>query len=225
MVVTTESFLPNMGGLERNTFTLATALAKLGHEVTVLTATLETTGPEETAFPFKVVRGMGLGNCFSAIGGGDLIFVNAGISLKACLVAFFLGKKYIPIYAHHGLFVVDDPGFLGKIRRWLRKSLAQKAAASILLSRFSKDQLERLLPAGRALILPNPIDGELEKAAAGLPAGQAEKVFDLFFAGRLVRGKGIFVLVDALKMLRPGLCLKVAIAGEGPEGDEFFLPG
>jgi glycosyltransferase involved in cell wall biosynthesis len=48
-----------------------------------------------------------------------------------------------------------------------------------------------------------------------------DKEYDLLFAGRLIDGKGIFHLLDALKILHPHLPLRVAFAGEGEEKDRL----
>jgi glycosyltransferase involved in cell wall biosynthesis len=52
-------------------------------------------------------------------------------------------------------------------------------------------------------------------------AGKAQDRSYLLFAGRIIEGKGIFVLTDALALLDGSLDLTVIIAGEGTDEDEM----
>ena len=78
ILVFSENFFPDMGGLERNTFTLASTLSTLGHDVTVLTGTLRS---DNETYPFKVVRSKSKVEFISVIKKTDLIFINGGIEI------------------------------------------------------------------------------------------------------------------------------------------------
>jgi glycosyltransferase involved in cell wall biosynthesis len=209
ILVYTQNFLPDMGGLERNTFTLACALTKMGHDVTVLTETL---AEDSTVFPFKTVRSHRRSTQFNCVKNADLIFINGGLSMKICALAWLLSKKYVPIYQTTNLYKRDNTsGLADKFREYI----AQKATMSVTVSHHAKMVLKEWLPNHSVAALPNPIDVELEQIAA--KKGPLSKIHDLLFAGRLIDGKGIFHLIDALKSLKKRLNLSVAFAGEGED--------
>ena len=217
ILVFSENFFPDMGGLERNTFTLASTLSALGHETTVLTGTLRT---DDAVYPFDVVRSKDLGTYFSTIQKTDLIFINGGIALKICLFALLLGKKYMPIYITYNSYLSDNQGFKARLNTGLRKYLASKATLNITLSDYTKTLLQTKTPNHAVEILLNPIDGELERIAAEKKRFKIEKTHDILFAGRLIEGKGIFILIEALAKIK--MPLNVAFAGEGDDKDRLL---
>lgn len=209
ILVYTRNFLPDMGGLERNTLTLATALTEMGHDVTVLT---ETMGEDERAFPFRTVRSRSRQAFFSEIKRADFVFVNGGLAMKICAICLFLGKKYVPIYQMSSLYLRDRMSFFSKKTR---RFMAGRARMSVTVSHHAKGLLGQMLPGHTVAALPNPIDGELVRIAEKKAGLAVEKTYDLLFVGRLIDGKGIFDLIDAVANLRPRLDLKVAFAGDG----------
>jgi glycosyltransferase involved in cell wall biosynthesis len=209
ILIYTESFFPDMGGLERNTYTLATTLAKLGHETTVLTKTLKSDG---IIYPFEVVRSHQYKAFFNAIKQTDLVFINGGISLKICGISLLLHKKYAIIYANSNLYIRENDRLGTKMRQFL----AEKAALNIALSDYAKNRLKALLRNQKVEKLLNPIDGKLEQIAANKLQNKPNKIYDILFAGRIIEGKGIFILIDALAAIKPIFKnLKIAFAGEG----------
>ena len=212
VLVFSENFFPDMGGLERNTFTLASTLSALGHDVTVLTGTLRT---DSEMYPFKVVRSKSKGTYWSVIKATDLIFINGGIALKVCLAALMMRKKYLPIYIMYNSYLSEQQGFVANINRRLRQFLASKATMNITLSQYTKELLQSLSPHHTVEILLNPIDGELERIAAQKNGMAKHKKYDILFAGRMIEGKGIFILIDAMSKLNAAVPLSLAFAGEG----------
>src|SRR5688572_15265405 len=79
ILVYSRNFLPDLGGLERNTLTLAASLTKLGHETVVLTETLDDDGAPHL---FKTIRSRGRMTLLKAVMGSDLVFINGGVSMK-----------------------------------------------------------------------------------------------------------------------------------------------
>lgn len=219
ILVFSENFFPDMGGLERNTFTLASTLSELGHEVTVLTGTLKT---DDEIYPFKVVRSKSQSTYWAVIKETDLIFINGGIALKVCLAALVLRKKYLPIYIMYNTYLSEKQGFVANLNRVLREYLASKAKLNITLSQYTKELLQSLSPKHAVEILLNPIDGELERIAAQKNGMVKHKIHDLLFAGRMIEGKGIFILIDAIAELKSVRNLKVAFAGEGDDKDALL---
>jgi glycosyltransferase involved in cell wall biosynthesis len=216
ILIYTESFFPDMGGLERNTYTIATTLAASGHAVTVLTGTLKT---EETRYPFDVVRSRKYAVFFAEIRQTDLIFINGGISMKICVLALLLRKKYMILYANSNLYLRESDRFGTQIRKFL----AEKAALNIALSDYAKNRLKALLNNQKVEKLLNPIDGKLEQIAANKLQNKPNKIYDILFAGRMIEGKGIFILIDALASIKSTLKdLKIAFAGEGEHTEKLI---
>ncbi|MFM2168265.1 MAG: hypothetical protein RIS79_2636 [Verrucomicrobiota bacterium] len=207
ILVHTRTFFPVMGGLERNTFTLCRLLAEWGHAVTLVTETME---EDSRDFSFRVLRTSSQAQIVREVLKADLVLMNGGVSVKVCLPALLVGKRYAPIYQSSDLFVRENDRGPGA---WVRSFLAARATLHVTVSRFAKDRLEKLLPGKKCFAVPNPIDAELLHLVEGSAA--EEKQFDLLFAGRLIDGKGIFHLLEALGMLRDRLTLRVAFAGEG----------
>lgn len=206
-----------MGGLERNTFTLASSLAKMGHETKVLTETLDEDGG--AAYPFATVRSSSPGAFFGCVRWADLVFVNGGLSMKVCTISRFLGRRYVPIYQMSTLFEREGAGWFSKRARAF---MAAGAGMSLTVSHYAKTVLEGLLPGHEVVALPNPIDGELEQIVAQKKGLAADKSYDLLFAGRLIDGKGIFHLLEAVSKLRPSHELTVAFAGDGADRDRLL---
>jgi glycosyltransferase involved in cell wall biosynthesis len=216
ILIYTESFFPDMGGLERNTYTIATTLVALGHTVTVLTGTLKT---DDASYPFDVVRSRNYPAFFSAIRQTDLIFINGGISMKICGLALLLFKKYMILYANSNLYLRENDRFGTRIRKFL----AEKAALNIALSDYAKNRLKALLNNQKVEKLLNPIDGKLEQIAADKLNNKPNKIYDILFAGRMIEGKGIFILIDALASIKSTLKdLKIAFAGEGEHTEKLI---
>ncbi len=215
IVVFTESFFPNLGGLERNTFTIASALTTLGHETTVLTVTTQTDG---IVYPFKVIRTNNYRAFYNVILKSDLVFINGGVSAKICAIALLLQKKYMLLYANSTFYVRENKPVSTLLRKWI----AEKAFLNIALSDFAKQHLKKLLKNKRVEKLQNPIDGKLEMIADAKNRSKPDKKYDILFAGRIIEGKGIFLLIDALEKLQNQMRqFQVAFAGDGEHLDQL----
>lgn len=217
VLIWSQNFLPDLGGLERNSFTLALTLSRAGYEVRVLTTTLT---PEVPAFPFPTVRSRRMIDMLRCVAWADLVFTNGGLTLKVCTLALLLGKPFVPVYQTSEVFLREGAGGLAmQLRKWL----AGSARMSATVSHHAKVVLEGLLPGHRVVALPNPIDPELGAAAERLRAGEPlPKVHDLLFSGRMIDGKGIFHLVDVVAALRPKLDLSLAFAGDGEHKERLL---
>lgn len=209
ILVYTRTFFPCMGGLERNTFTLCRLLHSWGHSVALLTETME---EDDRDFPFRVIRTNGQMEIIRQIRQADLVVTNGGIAVKLCFPAWFFRKRYVPIYQSSDLYLRKHDRFLpARIRAFL----ASKATASVTVSQFAQRRHQALLPANKCFAVPNPIDAELLQILESCEP--QDKELDLLYAGRLIEGKGIFLLLEALEKLRDRISLRVAFAGEGPD--------
>jgi glycosyltransferase involved in cell wall biosynthesis len=88
------------------------------------------------------------------------------------------------------------------------RGLYDRVDAFVAPSAFLRDRVvEGGLPAGRVRVLPNPV-----VAAAAPRTGRAEPPA-VVYAGRLVAEKGVDTLLDAARLLPPGV--RVGLAGSG----------
>jgi glycosyltransferase involved in cell wall biosynthesis len=118
---------------------------------------------------------------------------------------------------HGVLLQYEARGRLSRtLRRVDRLLAARTLTAEVAVSSFMRAHCERVPHARVLKTIPNGVDVQRFKPSAARPNG--ETVFG--FAGRLVPGKGIEVLLDAFAALPAG---RLRIAGDGPLIAELAL--
>ena len=134
-------------------------------------------------------------------------------------VARLLGSRVL-LQLHGGSLrtLCAPPGMRGLVRR-----MYSAPDALVSLASSEKQELEALGVAARLSIIPNGID---VSQYGGAPAERAHggQVRRLAFMGRLVRPKGIFEAMEAVRLLRSESGfrdLELWIAGSGPARDEI----
>jgi glycosyltransferase involved in cell wall biosynthesis len=99
----------------------------------------------------------------------------------------------------------------------MSRFLARRAAMVLLLSSEEVGQWEAVWPGGRYRVATNAFDPGTSEAVTFASHASTDGPFELLFAGRLIREKGIFDLLEALARMRTRERTHVTIAGEGPE--------
>ncbi|MCS4199751.1 glycosyltransferase family 4 protein [Salinibacter ruber] len=218
IAVYSKPFFPQMGGLERNTLTLCSALTDLGHEICLIT---ETASTEEKSYSFPVVRTRSPYRIYDQLGGTDLLITNGGnVPLWAVVPAVARGLPYGMIYHGFRGFENEEYGVVNRLKNELRKSLAQKARVNVFTSTHSKEITN--VPEERAHVLLNPVDKRMmELYKEGTERGGSNKDAPFLFAGRLIEGKGILLLAEALKRLDGDQEFELIVAGEGRDEERF----
>lgn len=211
ILVFTESYLPSVGGLENNTLLLCQTLNKLGHLVTLIT-------PQKNALSntdFSVISSSNLFKYFKYVWDSDLIIINGGVSFKAILPSLFFNKAYLIIYQMASLFThIHNSSFKLKIANKLRKYLANKAKQNIGVSRYSFEVLTQIFSSDKSALLINPANPIFNPKEVKIKEYAG---FNCLFAGRLIEGKGLKLLIEAIESLRKeGLIFNLHIIGEGP---------
>jgi len=212
ILVFTENYLPSVGGLENNTVLLCSTLTKLGYLVTLLT-------PQKQALEsleYAVIESKNYNQYFHYIKANDLVIVNGGIAFKVIIPSLILNRPYLVIYQMASLFKqIHFNSLKIKLTNWIRKWLAKKARLNIAVSHYSYQELKHNFGEKKSQILINPANPIFNNNE---PKEQNKLNFDCLFAGRLIEGKGIRLLIKAIEILRlEKLPFNLHIIGEGPE--------
>ena len=189
------AYHPSVGGTETVSALLAEQFRHRGHAVELVTCTAGD-GVDPTGLP--VERRPRAARLFSLVRWADVVFHN-NISLRLGWPLALLPRPWV--VAHHTW--IPRHGIAARLKR-----LVLRRARHIAPSRALAADLG--VP---CTVIPNPY-------ATGTFGPRPGRVRDreLLFVGRLVREKGVDLLVDALARLRQrGRALRLTIVGEGPE--------
>lgn len=256
------AYYPHTGGIEETTRRLALEFQRRGHRALVVTnrwpkgtlprehlggvevrrLRLELPGRTPRAMagfaavaPHSAFEFLRLSAAFRP----DLVHVH-GAGPNAVYVAFLRRLIGTPVvFSAHGEFRNDAHEAFERSRalRWALRTLLRRAAAVTAPSQVVLDELaDEFVLAAPASVVPNAVDLS-EFAGERSSAPHADGY--LFAAGRLVRQKGLDLLLRAYAGVRPQLGRRrLVIAGEGPEradlarlasglglGDSVSFPG
>jgi len=234
---------PNViGGLSRHVFGLSTHLAKMGHEVHVVTAGAGTLSSFEKmngvnvhrvkpinnhdnhflswiaglnlAMAFKAEQ-LAKGITFSLIHAHDWLVGVAAISLRGLLAVPLLSTIHA---TEHG----RNNGIYNQMQQFIHdkeKQLVSESDQIIVCSEFMKEELISLFSAKdeKILIIPNGIEPLAENSTSGeiLPELRGKKY--IFSIGRIVEEKGFETIIKAgVISKKKNQEITFVIAGKGP---------
>lgn len=185
ILVSSNRFAPEIGGIETCTELLAREWIKVGHQVTILT-TSKSENPEVDDKGFRVFRNPSPWILLKLLEEADVYFHN-NISLKTAWPLILIQKPWfvtteIWIQGVNGEIRIRD-----RLKRWIIG-----LASNIHISKAMKDHVTKPGP-----IVGNPYDRQKFRVMDGVKRSK-----DLVFLGRLVSDKGCDVLIDALKNLK-----------------------
>jgi glycosyltransferase involved in cell wall biosynthesis len=199
ILLSSHFFHPSVGGIEEVSRILASEFIRAGHEVQVITETVES---DDTSFPFIVHRHPGPLVLLRLVKWCDVFFHN-NISLRTAWPLLFKRRPWV--VAHHTWLARVD-GAIG----W-RDRLKQRVvscAKNIAVSNAVREQI-----AAPAVVIGNPYRDDLFRCDPGIVRDR-----ELVFLGRLVYDKGADLLFQSLAHLRErGLTPRLTIVGKGPE--------
>ena len=96
------------------------------------------------------------------------------------------------------------------VRWWIRRTL-ERSSTVVVLSEGWRATIQRLAPAARIEVVPNPVEVPAEPVP---PGGAARR--HVLYLGRSARTKGTYDLVDAVARLAPDFPdLRLTVAGDG----------
>lgn len=238
-------FRPSVGGVERVVESLAQGFAERGHQVTVATAT-PATGADDAGLPYRVVRQPGAFTLSRLVLRHEVTHL-AGPALMPMFLAWLLRRPTV-IEHHvyqavcpNGLLLLPStlevcPGHfqagehrqcrlcnrnLGRLaswRLWLtafpRLWLSRSASANVAITGHVQRRLR--LPHSRVIyygVSPAPA-----KENTGGPGAAHAAPVCFAYVGRLVREKGLPLLIEAAARLKnEGHSFRLRFIGDGPE--------
>jgi len=115
---------------------------------------------------------------------------------------------------------IGRAGFFGKLVEKLVSKISDK---NIAVSDWTKKRLEILgVPEKNITVIPNGIDFnrilEIEPEGGQTSAGLESKIYDIIFAGRLIKEKNVDVLIKAVALFKADFPeIRCCIVGDGPE--------
>ena len=136
-------------------------------------------------------------------------------------------KKTPAIFTWHEVWGDYWYEYLGKRQGFfglaIESAVAKISGNNIAVSAWTKDRLEALgVKDSEIAVLPNGVDlkfiSEIKPAGQSLSGNSGGKIYDIIFAGRLIKDKNVDVLIKAVSLLKrdfPEFCC--CIVGDGPE--------
>jgi glycosyltransferase involved in cell wall biosynthesis len=226
-------FLPSLGGIEVVSATLASQLVALGHEVSVMTTTINSQ-PDD--LPYQVYRNPSLIEKLKLIATHQLIHSN-GASMALFYYAKLLGKPFMWTHGGYQLSCIDGLGWVDgepaplrpiesikfhykkqglkfaaiqSIKLLLRRIAGNWVHANVAITQWVANR--QPLPRQTVIYNPFPLHHFMQ-----IPR-DSEKKYDFIYVGRLVSEKGVPDLIlafEKLLSLNPSKTLKLAIVGDG----------
>jgi glycosyltransferase involved in cell wall biosynthesis len=226
-------FHPHAGGVESHVRSLATELARQGHDVTVVTSRYRRDLPvTEQIDGYRIVRTRSLGVLFNTpldVGTGpalrglaaDVVHLHYPPPLTSFFATQALSGSRVPICLtyHCDLFLAGAAGrvIAGAYERTLLPPTLSRVDR-IVVHTQSYGTTSAMLRGRELEVIPSVVD--LERFRPGLDASRARAALHLqgkrvvAFTGRLVPHKGVDVLLQALRELPDDVHL--VVVGRGP---------
>lgn len=207
ILLNSSSFDPNIGGIEGVSSLLSMEFVRLGHQVKVVTQTSE---PSERSFPFEVIRRPSPQKLIRLLDWADLYWQNH-VSLLAAWPLLFIHRPWVVtqqtwLSSGAGFNAWTSQALKGRLKRFL----LSRFATTVAISKAIAEEVPRTLH-----IIGNPYDDATFRFM-----GDAERVNDLIYVGRLVSDKGVQQLLEALALLkRRSYHFHLTVVGIGPEGE------
>lgn len=227
-------FAPTIGGLERLTEMTACRLTEAGHEVTVVTDTLDPEG-RAPGLPFRVERRPGLRRLARLVGEADVIHLN---TFSPSLTLMALARRRPVTWQHIDFDTLTPRGICHaygepcvfsprRCYSCLRQDHSRARTLSSIGSLFAKRAAVHLVRfnllstsyAQQRMRLPRPrfLSFGIDLGRFAPRARRPHTGLKVFFTARHVPAKGCDVLIRALARCRDaGLDFKARVGGDGP---------
>lgn len=132
------------------------------------------------------------------------------------LLFHWLKKRKIPffVYEHCDVYeAYNQKGFKMFFYKMLYKRALKMADAIIAISKYVKEQGKRLYPNNKSYVIYNGVNLDKFKKTSK----NKDSIFTILYVGRLVKEKGVDLLIDSMKYLNKEINFKLIIVGDGNE--------
>jgi glycosyltransferase involved in cell wall biosynthesis len=198
ILIASYDFHPLLGGIATSSSLLAQQFVASGHEVRVVTTTR---GADSPAAAYRVVRSPGPVGLWRQVTWCDLL-LSVHLSLRLAWPLALIRRPWV--IAHHSWLTQVD-GSIGWIERFKRRQL--RRATCISVSQAVANHVD-----APSVIIGPPYDDEIFHRDPSVPRQN-----DLLFVGRLVSGKGLNILLEAMvELRRNGRLPRLTVVGSGP---------
>lgn len=204
ILVVSYRYHPDLGGIETTSRLLAEGLSARGHNVAVLTspALAQPRSSRESIGGVVVHRGMRFWQSVRLHSEADVVFHN-NISVRLAIPMLFARRPWVIAVC---TWIARPDGKIALQDKFKRLLLRMAQVISISAS------VAESLPVA-STVIPNSYRDDVFK-----DEGKARDRTAIVFAGRLVRDKGLLLLLEALRDLHhQGLDFSVRVVGDGPE--------
>ena len=199
ILISSHFFYPSVGGIEQVGLVLANEFSLAGHEIRVVTTTSES---GDAIFPFEIIRRPSIPQLLELVRWSEVVFHN-NISLRTWWPLLLIRRPWV--VAHHTWIARTDSslGLRDRLKHFLTRFATNIAVSKSIACHLT-------VP---SVIIGNPYRDDLFQRDPFVTRDS-----DLIFVGRLVRDKGVDILLYALSLLRERNARpKLAIVGSGPE--------
>jgi glycogen(starch) synthase len=200
ILLTAHRFFPDVGGTETAAESTAHEFSKAGHKVVVIT---QTPGERLPMALYELVRRPSVQRLLELYDWCDVV-VQEILALRSSWPLLLIRKPWVVIH-----------------QDWMDRGSGLRVWLKLQLPRFAKNIAVSQAVADR-LPVPATVILNAYRSEVFCPPFGNNRSDDVIFVGRLIRGKGVGVLIDAMRELeRRGIHRKLTIVGTGPDGAEF----
>jgi glycosyltransferase involved in cell wall biosynthesis len=200
ILITSHRFFPDIGGTETVTEILAEEFCKAGHRTVVVT---QTPGETVAGTAYEVIRRPTARRLLHLYRWSDIVLQHQ-VALRTAWPLLLIRRPWVVI---HNDWIDRDKDLPGWLKRRVIRFARNVATSHALADRLSVN----------TTVIPNPYQDSIFKYPQ-----RSTRLHDLIFVGRLIRGKGVHILIEALRELeRRGIQRELTVVGTGSELPEL----
>jgi len=199
-----ETYLPNLGGMETTAYTLAEEFVNQGHQVRLLTWTKANQEYDKNT-PFTVIRMPSRKTMWETARWCDVCLHNGIMQAGLGPLIYYLIPLFKPWVLLHQFFLYQV-----KMRKF--PQIKYNLFESFLTHVYLCEEMQKLAKRP-GVVLGNPYRASLFREIPDLPRDR-----ELVYLGRFISYKGVHLVIDTLNLLKErGKIYNLTLIGDGPE--------
>jgi glycogen(starch) synthase len=209
IVLSTYTFLPDIGGIATNKYTLAKALVKAGHKVTVVTPTV---GEWKGEFALTIISKPSVWQLISTYRSADIVLFS-NLSIKLGWPAVFLNGNFGLHHHSSSAFNRNEKKTLKTIVKSFVENALINKSTHFVNSEFTQEDAGEFFN-NHKVIVTYPIASQTKIPNQVINNYTNKK--DAVFVGRIEEEKGVNFLVDNIDLIKSVLNINTLyFAGDG----------